>query len=213
MINNYKALNGLDRKMEKYINYRDGYFIEIGGNDGISQSNTYFYEKSLGWNGILIEPSEKFEKLRLNRDVPGNHLYNDACCSFSDKGKNIEFIYSNLMTIAENIKGDIDDIDKFIESSRQHMGGQDNYKFIKKGRPLSDILDESSAPTDIDFFSLDTEGMEGEVLKGIDFSTYSFKFILVECRDIDKLTNVLSTHNYSCIDKISHHDYVFSKNT
>ena len=33
----YYALNNLDKKLEKYLNYNDGYFIELGANDGISQ--------------------------------------------------------------------------------------------------------------------------------------------------------------------------------
>ena len=38
----YFALNSLDQKIEKYLNYEGGYFVELGANDGISQSNTYY---------------------------------------------------------------------------------------------------------------------------------------------------------------------------
>ena len=34
----YFALNSLDQKLEKYLNYNNGYFVELGANDGISQS-------------------------------------------------------------------------------------------------------------------------------------------------------------------------------
>lgn len=39
------ALDGLDDKFSKYLNFRNGFFIEAGGNDGISQSNTYYLER------------------------------------------------------------------------------------------------------------------------------------------------------------------------
>ena len=35
---------------------RDGVFIDIGANDGVTISNTYFLEKELGWSGVAIEP-------------------------------------------------------------------------------------------------------------------------------------------------------------
>ena len=39
-----------------FKNKRNGTFIDIGANDGISLSNTYYLEKELGWSGICFEP-------------------------------------------------------------------------------------------------------------------------------------------------------------
>ena len=52
---NYKALNDLDKKIEKYLPGRNGFFIEAGANNGIKQSNSYYFAKTLGWRGILVE--------------------------------------------------------------------------------------------------------------------------------------------------------------
>ena len=60
-----------------------------------------------------------------------------------------------------------------------------------------------------DFFSLDVEGAEIEVLKGIDFSLYNFKYILVETRSIENIKNYLESKKYNLIEKLSHHDYLF----
>lgn len=47
---------------------REGVFVDIGAHDGVSFSNTYFFEKSLGWKGICVEPiPEVFERLKNNR--------------------------------------------------------------------------------------------------------------------------------------------------
>ena len=40
---NFNADNKLDLKMLKYINYENGFFIECGANDGVNQSNTWYY--------------------------------------------------------------------------------------------------------------------------------------------------------------------------
>jgi len=34
---------------------KNGYFIELGGDDGVRKSNTYFFERYFDWDGILIE--------------------------------------------------------------------------------------------------------------------------------------------------------------
>ena len=64
----YFGLNSLDKKLKKYLNYNEGYFIELGANDGVSQSNTYYFEKNNKWNGILIEPViHNYIKCKKNR--------------------------------------------------------------------------------------------------------------------------------------------------
>lgn len=46
----------------------DGIFLELGACNGIKYSNTLFFEKNLGFKGILIEPVEKmFKDLKKNR--------------------------------------------------------------------------------------------------------------------------------------------------
>lgn len=202
----YSALNNLDKKMEKYLNYKEGFFVEIGANDGISQSNTFFLEKKYNWHGLLIEPSEKFKKLVKIRSNK-NFFSNSACCSFKNSGKIIEFSYNNLMTVALNLENDLD-ISKHKENARDH--NKINYEFNIEGTPLNNLLIKYNAPKLIDFFSLDVEGVEYEVLQGIDHSTYKFKYILVECRDFNKINNYLLKNNYVFIDKLSEKDCLFA---
>ena len=47
-------------------------------------------------------------------------------------------------------------------------------------KTLTEVMDEHKAPRYIDYLSLDTEGSELEVLKGIDFKKYIFGYITVE---------------------------------
>ena len=65
---NFNGYNQLDVKMLDYINYKNGFFIECGANDGVNQSNTWYFEKKLNWHGILVEPvGNVFDKLKENR--------------------------------------------------------------------------------------------------------------------------------------------------
>ncbi len=50
------------------LNQTNGFFIECGGFDGEYLSNTLFFERSLNWNGILIEADRKAFKQLVNRN-------------------------------------------------------------------------------------------------------------------------------------------------
>ncbi|WP_267423637.1 FkbM family methyltransferase [Methylobacterium sp. GC_Met_2] len=47
---------------------RPGHFIECGAFDGVSESSALFFEETLGWTGINVEPSpDAFKSLCINR--------------------------------------------------------------------------------------------------------------------------------------------------
>lgn len=51
------------------LNYKkDGFYVDIGANDGITFSNTKTME-TIGWSGVCVEPDyEMFKKLQQNRN-------------------------------------------------------------------------------------------------------------------------------------------------
>ena len=55
----YFSQAGQDRYLNERIfsNKRDGTFVEIGGYDGWTGSNCVFFEKVLGWTGLVVEAS------------------------------------------------------------------------------------------------------------------------------------------------------------
>ena len=86
---------------------------------------------------------------------------------------------------------------------------EDVVEFYAKAKTLNSILLDSKAPKVIDFLSIDVEGSELEILKGIDFDNFKFKYILIECRDIDIISNFLSKKHYTLLKQMTHHDYLF----
>ena len=120
-------------------------------------------------------------------------------------------------------KGDfsvcVDLIDK--EHAESLIKKQIQSKFnIKKNtielRNLNSILEEADAPKLIDFFSLDVEGMEINVLKGIDFHRYNFNYLLVECSNENKkeeVFNFLKEKQYTYIENLTPWDVLFKYQT
>jgi FkbM family methyltransferase len=205
----FYALNFLDKKMLEFINYKNGFYIECGANDGLKQSNTFYYENFKNWNGVLIEPSQKYYELIKNRSKK-NFFFKNACVSFKDENKKVKLMYNNLMTVALTKKNQIIDKNKFIDEGKKFLKKKENnFEFKIKGISLNRILDSCKSPSVIDFFSLDVEGMELEVLKGIKFNKYKFKFILIECQNFKKINTFLRKKNYIFVKKLSYHDYLF----
>lgn len=52
----YFSINEIDIKIEKYLNFDNGFFVELGANDGVNQSNSLYFEKYRNWKGVLVEP-------------------------------------------------------------------------------------------------------------------------------------------------------------
>ena len=187
----FNAINQLDKKMLEFINYENGFFIECGASDGVDQSNTWYFEKTLNWSGILIEPLNKqFRELKKNRSKK-NNFFNLALCSPEAENN---LIIENNDLISKSI----------IDSSKTEKF---NFKSVNS-QTLTKVLDKISAPSLIDFFSLDVESFEDQVIKGINFDKYNFKYFLIETKN-NEVINFLINKNYILIKKLSHHDYLF----
>ncbi len=207
----YASLNQLDSKLEKYVDYDNGYFVELGANDGVNQSNSLYFEKYRHWRGLLVEPApQNYLKCRQNRS-PEDSIYCAACVSFEYDKEFVRIAYSNLMSTSVNLESDIQDPHAHARAGNRFLNqGETIFEFGAVARTLNSLLLDAGAPTTIDFLSLDVEGAELEVLKGIDHSAFRFKYLLVECRDFSRLDTYLTSHGYQFVDKLSSQDYLFT---
>jgi FkbM family methyltransferase len=189
----FNSINNLDKKLLKYLNFKEGFYIECGANDGVNQSNTWYFEKVLNWRGILIEPNKtSFKNLKNNRSSK-NIFRNVALVSEDFKNKNEE-IY-----LSENN----------LESKLTNIANPFSQKVAAE--TLNNILKKLNV-NKINFFSLDVEGYEEEVLKGLNLNIFDIDYILIETNNFDKINFMLKNCNYILQEKLSFHDYLFKKN-
>ena len=198
----YASLNDLDRKIEKYLPNK-GVFIEAGANDGLNQSNTLFLARRYGWNGILIEPVPRLHA-RCMKNRKESQSVNAALVSPGESGKFIELIDVDLMTQVKCSISFNANEDKLKEA--ETIQGIKRSEVSVIGRTLSEIIDDSPFHA-IDFLSLDVEGFEIEVLRGITNQIHFPEWILIETSDIQGVLNVLNGR-YKTIEKLSEHDYL-----
>lgn len=182
----YSQLNQDVDVIKFYKNKENGFFIEIGANDGINLSNTYLLEKNYNWKGICVEPiPDIFNKLKNNR--PNSICVNKAIYSYSD------------MILKFNIAS-CDLLSGIVEHINCHKSSLNNGKIIDvQTISINDLLDNNNAPNFIDYLSIDTEGSEFEILKTINYDKYIFGIIHVE-------------HNYIEPRRSNIKDFLLSKN-
>jgi FkbM family methyltransferase len=173
--------------LDYFNNKKGGFYIELGAHNGVEISNTLLLEKDFGWTGILIEPvNSTFKQLLVNR--PNNINLNDVI--YSIDGKKVVF-EEKSSPVLSGIKDDLG-----IYKHTQH-----NNEYTKITKTLTTVLDESKAPNYIDYLSLDTEGSELEILKGLDFNKYKIGYIDIEHNFEEpkrsQIRSLLQDNNYS----------------
>ncbi len=199
------ALNQLDLKLKPYLNFTSGFFVEAGANNGINQSNTLYFEKYRKWKGLLIEPiPELAAQCKINR--PSCIVESCALVPFNFDQSKVEMYYCDLMSLVKGAQ-------KSPEADLQHLQKGEKVQQIKSyeltvpARTLTSILDQYSIPQ-IDLLSLDVEGFELDVLKGLDFEKYQPTFLLIEARYRAEIDSFLS-NKYEAIAELSHHDILY----
>ena len=201
------ALNELDRKLAKHLDFDGGFFIEAGANDGRRYSNTLYFEKYHSWTGLLIEPiPELARQCRLNR--PGCIVENSALVPRDYQKQTIEMRYCDLMSL---VKGGMKSKQEEEEHIRLGIECQsiETHELTVPARCLSDILDQHNVEH-IDLLSLDVEGFELSALQGLDLNRHRPRFMLIEARYRQEIDDYLSP-GYAPVAVLSHHDVLYRR--
>lgn len=146
---------------------RTGFFVEVGAFNGVELSNTYLLE-ALGWTGILIEPHPELYK----QCVPSRPFSKVLNVAASDQQGTLNFtiaVGSEWLSFSGNNPD---------RESRVRTGGGSLKSIEVPALTLNEILKDCSEP--IDLISIDVEGYELNVMRGLDFERFRPKVFLIE---------------------------------
>lgn len=174
----YYSQSGQDKYLNEKIfkGFKNGFFVDIGANDGCTINNTLFFEKHLNWTGINVEPLQvAFDKLVVNRPDCINLQY--AICNENGFAN---FVCNDGYT--EMLSGLEKSYDKRHHERREAENQiyKSKTKIIEvKTKRLEDVFEENNVKH-IHFISIDVEGGEFEVIKSINFDKVFIDVIVFE---------------------------------
>ena len=183
---------------ERYFpGVRNRVFLELGAFDGITYSNTKFFEDTLGWSGVLIEAHPGvYPDLARNRSRCKTYH-----CAVSTHDGYLDFIM--------NPNGPVSSVKDF--TSEKHQEGWHSQSATMTvqvpSRPLGSILREAGVSR-IDFWSLDVEGGELEVLKSMDWSIPVY-LLCIETQEPDRKPDcdaILIKNGFQFVETLHHNE-------
>ena len=178
---------------------KNGTFVDVGAADGIIWSNSLSFEINYNWTGLCIEAHPgTYQKLTENRKQT-------TCINLavSDKEEDLNFV------CIEGSASCISGLSKHFDSRHKdriineiNATNSPASKLKIKAKPLQQILNEHKIDN-IDYLSVDVEGAELAVLRGIDFSRTNISLISLEVNyELDTVIDELTKYDYKFLEKV-----------
>lgn|SRR5574343_246702 len=199
----YYSQIGQDKFVDEFFNKKqNGVFIDIGAHDGVSHSNSYFFENFRNWTGICIEPGpNEFKSLSNSR----RSININACISDYDGESEFTYIegYANMLS---GLSEDYNDRHKSRIDNETNQYGGNVTKIKMTVNKLQTVLDKYNIH-EIDYCSIDTEGSEFNIIKSIDFSRTKIRIFSIENNyNSEEIKNFLEERGYILETKLQWDD-------
>ena len=188
---------GEDMILRRIFDSEEGFYVDVGAHHPKRFSNTYFFYKK-GWKGINIDAQPSSMKL-FNKIRPRDINIEKG---ISDSTRNLDYYMFDepaLNSFSKEISKKRNDVNNFNIVDKR----------VLKTTTLANIFEKYLPKNQqIDFLSVDVEGLDYNVLKSNNFNKYLPKVITVEILEStyeglieNEIVCFLKKHNYEIISK------------
>jgi len=190
----YSSQAGQDLVVDRLMKAkRGGTFVDVGGYDGVTGSNTYFLETMRGWTGALIEPVHaQITKAAQWRTCPCEEV---AIASKTGEADFIEITegYTQMSGLSQSYDKALL---KTVRDDKRHKE-----KVVKvKTMTLSEVLHKMDL-VNPDFVSLDIEGGELSCLEAFPFADHDVKIWAIENNTgTPQIKKIMEEQGYALIE-------------
>jgi len=176
---------------------KTGFYVDVGAHHPKRFSNTFFFYKK-GWSGINIDAMPNsmslFDKIRprdINLEVP-----------ISEKKQKLKYYMFNEPAL-----------NGFSKELAEKRDGKNHYKIISEKEMETSTLEEifkNHLPygQEIDFMTVDVEGLDLQVLKSNNWKRFRPKFMLVEILG-SSINDIANSKEYKYLSGVGYE--VFAK--
>lgn len=186
-----------------------GFFIEIGGYDGETYSNSLFFEKVRDWNGLLVEASPFMYELMLKKDR--NCYMVNACISNSVSTMTIVLAGSLSSANATLTEKHRKRIERDNIKNAKHKHWAHTSKQVEVNCYQFNQLMRIIGRNEIDYFSLDVEGAEMHILNSIEWESINIDIFTIETDQFrDQILSFMKGKGYKWMKRLQGDD-VFQK--
>ena len=180
---------------------KKGFYIDVGAHHPKRFSNTFFFYKK-GWRGINIDAMpnsmKSFDKIRprdINLEVP-----------ISDKKQKLKYYMFNEPAL-----------NGFSGELAEKRNGKNHYKIISEKKMETSTLEEIlkkhlSHGQEIDFMSIDVEGLDLQVLKSNNWKRFRPKFVLIEILG-SSIKDITNSKEYKYLAEFGYEIFAKTVNT
>jgi len=191
---------------------RQGVFVDVGAFHPIHLSNTFFFERCLGWRGLCAEPNPNW--------APYFGAYRQSCQLVPN------CVWSRPRSVVMSYQKD--PIEAYIQEDSGAGGGAEGGssgavliqgngtrpKFEAVCRTLEDILSSAGLrrPATIDYMSVDAEAAEVEIFRGFPFREFDISVVSVEvqAQNYYELDTIFMSAGYAKLAVLGG-DHVYAK--
>lgn len=190
----YASQAGQDAVVDRALGrMTGGTFVDIGAYDGLTGSNSLFFERCRGWSGVMVEPvaSQRAQAL-AHRRAP--------CLPYAVAPEAGEASFIAVTKGFTQMSGLVDSYDAEmltqVRADPRHVEEMVTVQTL----PLQQILYEADLPHP-DFVSLDIEGAELAVLRSFPFADHRIRAWAIENNTgVPEIGQIMRENGYNLIE-------------
>ncbi|MEY1557245.1 FkbM family methyltransferase [Yoonia sp. R2331] len=190
----YASQAGQDLVIDRALGSKTGgTFVDIGAYDGVTGSNSLYFEKWRGWSGVLVEPVQAMRETATS-------LRTAACLPYAVSDKRGEARFLAVTEGYTQMSGLLDSYDDNllgkVRADPRHVEAEITVQTVT----IADVLEESGI-SDPDFISLDIEGGELAALRAFPFEKYRVQAWAIENNTAGpEIAQIMRDNGYNLIE-------------